>query len=1292
MNTNRNQTEAVLKGSIDPVSKELKIRYNGALYTVQPLVFQKSLVTQELDIPCIITHYADDKVHIKQNIGHYLRHYYRKGDKVLFKVKEDLTRRANGYYEVVDKYGFVGYVTKDDLPTGRQLYKNEGIYCRILEFTPDRPLLMPISFCETSDKAPVGSEQIREALGETEWDSAPFAQILLATETNQSSESLCHDWIMSLLAEGVDLETVHTQICHLLELSPLLNHCEESERQLLQNRLTLIIDQLYFYHQAHQLLSASLDNLIGPTQAHQFVYEMIKKIERSGFVYRAETNLGITMATFRLAPDLMLEVMPSLLRSVCTRGEDCRREPFRSSLTQLLELYIREVDETLAFNTGREELVQTIIQVLALQQLLAQDEDETFINLNVNRAKLYRYISCSPHVRIRHALNMAYASLIGRGGMPAYTFEQILLPERLIGYFSNHELASSSQAIGNELVYETETAKLILADQQISVIKLGEKPERCSNALPSNLNLWQDLSIRLPEGNTIAIRASQAQKNDINLYRTMWTSIEHELFAAPKRIATMPQKITPRVDQEVLIYVEAVDPDIPGKFHCRICEDKIEGQGLLWAQDIVKYNFGSELYIFQNEDGAPLLLPAKVQDAYDDGTYKFVMSDGVSLRIKQAAEELDELKGQIYHYDQMSKQWLGVSTYGYPIVVPDPERKLKQNSFVLIQDLNYNYKFKNITGYYVRYLEEEECDFDKRTFTDDSLAGLMYEYADGQIAQIEAEQEEEQMIEHGALLSDEQMQELMYCLDRIAHTEENYIVAFNYLGVAKVLANMLQLESSLSYYEGLRRLILLLHDFAINDRVNTQQLDDVRLANETLFKSNEQLLYRFKQLKIVSLLGRHDQNGELWSYRQADGSDQNLIALAELVLSHNLLQKYQLQTQAAEVHNRIKKDLRLQERRSDYLSYGVESQEVEFKTSLVYPAGNAMQADLSRQTQVILTVIASMLNSSGGVIYIGVNDQGLGVGIEEDLKHHVFGHSKDKYIRHIQYQVSLQLGAHIGSLVQIEFDKKNQHRDVCIIKVTPYAQGVKYLEGWPVRQGPLAKTLNKEEFDKHNEIRKQLGASTSLELPIPQSSSDMPTPASRPHASRQTSLEIKTSSSHSWAVPSSIVDTYLNILYNGAFVLSEKPLGRTLLSLEICGEDEVLVIAFEDGAIVCVPKSKFEEKERGKKYAFFRDRTPVFVSFARKQDVLIMIYESYEDTYLHCIQVGDLSQGDLSSLGAIPTTHTVNRFIDCDLVNTNQPICLDKYLGRAQGLSIKQETQLDLLKDLDRLGVQLQTK
>jgi hypothetical protein len=148
---------------------------------------------------------------------------------------------------------------------------------------------------------------------------------------------------------------------------------------------------------------------------------------------------------------------------------------------------------------------------------------------------------------------------------------------------------------------------------------------------------------------------------------------------------------------------------------------------------------------------------------------------------------------------------------------------------------------------------------------------------------------------------------------------------------------------------------------------------------------------------------------------------------------------------------------------SQETDFGREDDRREFKTSIAFPPGESRNADFPKQlNHNIMRVIASFLNSSGGQLFIGVDDSGVVSGIEGDLPwlnkddkdkfNGQYSSSTDGYEQKINNAVSSELGELAAAHISTRFFKTNSgaekaHPKVfCEITVKPASFPV-YLHG-----------------------------------------------------------------------------------------------------------------------------------------------------------------------------------------------------------------------------------------------------
>jgi hypothetical protein len=123
---------------------------------------------------------------------------------------------------------------------------------------------------------------------------------------------------------------------------------------------------------------------------------------------------------------------------------------------------------------------------------------------------------------------------------------------------------------------------------------------------------------------------------------------------------------------------------------------------------------------------------------------------------------------------------------------------------------------------------------------------------------------------------------------------------------------------------------------------------------------------------------------------------------------------------------------------------GAENNTREFKSTIIFPAGNTT-AEIDRQILIICKTIAGFMNNQGGELYIGVNDRGIIYGIENDFRYlntsqtdnFTYKPDIDGYENKIRNAVRFQLGTTANANINFTFPKegKNTYCHITINKV-----------------------------------------------------------------------------------------------------------------------------------------------------------------------------------------------------------------------------------------------------------------
>ena len=172
---------------------------------------------------------------------------------------------------------------------------------------------------------------------------------------------------------------------------------------------------------------------------------------------------------------------------------------------------------------------------------------------------------------------------------------------------------------------------------------------------------------------------------------------------------------------------------------------------------------------------------------------------------------------------------------------------------------------------------------------------------------------------------------------------------------------------------------------------------------------------------------------------------------------------------------------------------GAEGQCVEWKSSIAFVAGQ-INPDIDKQLSVILKIIASFQNSKGGTLYIGVNDNGVVSGINQDFQYlntgndvteqgYTYNTTLDSYQLKIHNAVKERLGVLSNSHIDINFAQEGELY-YCIVKVAPTRRPV-YLDQNAIyqRAGNMCQRLRGE--DVTNFILDRERQYSQYAIPVP---------------------------------------------------------------------------------------------------------------------------------------------------------------------------------------------------------------
>lgn len=1138
-----------------------------------------------------------------------------------------------------------------------KLFKGQSVKCRILSIKEKHPRIELVDVSEfEQNKVNLTEEKLTDLLSKREltWNTKDFIRLLLTDENEKSFESQCHKWIQNLINKKIDLMTVRMDCSDILELSELLDLCSDAERDYYQERLTTLIEQLGYYIKAAKLIGNQDDKNSTETPDH-FINSLFNKLRISGFVYHPIKNFNILASLFLSRPELMNSRIKELLDIICQRNiESWKKEPFNSAIIKLLELYIRECDGRIDKTKDNLELIKNNMQALALQLLLHHNtNDNTIADYRLNTARLCIISSYLYPLHPDWLVDMAYFYLFhSNAHLMNYTMDNIeLIPHYIASLYPGGKIDTVNSFTQNRI-------KLMVSAEGIQLFSSGAD-STLKPVFPKDLGLWQGLQVFL-DGKTNT-NLNNAKPNDITPYQKIWEEIENELFNVASAVTAPIVKTKKQHHINEIVRISFIRQDVSNrnKYWCKI-EDEIGGDGYIMVGDIVPYTITTSLRHFLAPDGSRYVFEARIIND-EDGSFHFSM-----------LKEMKEAALDYYTYDEDIICSLGgasiqgglapaVSKEGISVSIKNAGEfeGVGKNTIVKCRLLGRGTGTFHIQ---CEMIDVTSYDFDMTS----AFRILMEDYSVGKISENISSQEEEDILESDRVLDESYVREIIFLIDRMAIIDKDYVKSYNYLAFARTLCLLIGWEAQAAYYKGRMDIITMLHYFARNSKVDEQRLEQLENVNAELFSNNIILRERFLQLQAVSFLDKPEHNDDLYEVAK---NNPNLHELASLVLAYNITKTSKMESTATDIHNRIKQQLNLKGFETGLKLYGTgeETIDTEYKTSIVFPAGNSHSANPDKQMEEIMKVINSFLNTVGGTLYVGVNDYGLGTGVEEDLNYTLYYGDKDKYLRAIPDAMSIKWGNSLATtyIEDIYFDSSNHDKDILVVKIKPHQMGVPFDGHYYVRVGSTKRKLTKEEFAEYQKLNRKLPEQVetttkdAAEQSQEQDKQIVTVPLITSKEDEVHTSRIRKNVLAEYLDPDNYVEpvAFFKFLGNGKFrKLDQYDYDdQSLLTLTVL-ENEIkswLILGYDNGHIAKVSVEELMEYQE-RDYSRFADAKLIFASFANDDDAVLTISRENKTrpkVVMRMDTVTNFEEGKLMDNGEMPFNEKLaSEFLAYDII------------------------------------------
>jgi len=1225
--------------------------------------------------------------------GHYMPQYvnrfYRQGyeQRAAFEFKViGLPSAPGGTFRLQDKYG-IQYNLSDNTAL---LAEGQKVLCRFtklsisyfnLELANSEmrlPLLDPETFL---DNIGVGGvmrgilvrilhKDFPEAWAEFENDSALWIVTALKSAGAKLTEWFVQSDIKrhNAFFRGL-VATVRAAGLYLMENSRFLRNLAEEQRRNLQAILTDVVEGLDPFR-------STLD-LVKEGKECEFVESLMTKLRESGYLYHPARQFSLLMMVFRTYPELVQTYLGKIFETIMEwRLETWTTEPFRSAFVRQFEIYIRqtcrEIDLLPQADTQSDiDRIEKIVTAIALQMLISGDANSP--QYKRNRSLFYRYISLLRPVRSDELLDKAFLTLMGVNLPLEFTYDTIKEPTMLM---TRATVRPPEDVLALSAIHTFQEGDLRITIDSDGISLLRTDDSNPGRVLPNGMMGWISPQVYLSGVQSL----SGGQLNNFEAHRRLWGNIEKVLFEPrthtanrirEQRRAEVGDRVKIRINKD-----ERYRSDNPMWSAFIDDENFCDGFGYILRSDIVGYNLRSldidrnrqmATVAFIDDSGRPRHFYATVIDVEQNGQYHFSLLDDVQEQCKDIMNYNDTYYAVIAN--KCNGEYSAIAETGYGVLLQsnpgEPEYERQNIVGFRVLDMSDPTHIRGTILY-----EEEGRTLDKvYAFAELMKAISLYEEED--------ELDGNLMLDADETLTREDIAEIIELIRFKAISTTTLLTAYDYLHFGRLLAMIIgdiQLAKRLEIHAAMLRL----HQFyATNRRVDSDELEKFR-SEIAGFPMLEVVFHR---LEIVSWLGDPDRNDDLWATVKAG---RNLLEsnLARLVLSVNMLPNNESgEDNVAEgLKTKIAQMLGVNFEARQLKSYGRENQFIEFKSSIVYPAckkGEKVKADPEAQQFVILKTIAGFLNSSGGTLYIGVNDlTRCEAGLFEDFEY--YKHRKasnhgysydvkniDNYMVFLSNIIRNEWGALMGESIQISRDEEASH-DVVIVKVSPRTTPVFLNDTIFVRRSNNTMMLNELEQNEFVEERKILEIRRREELNVAMAKEEARkaemavVAASNAAAVSTTTSEEKMHYDMTAEVVHERVATSVwrhNVLHDWEegyvepagylYLYDDNTFKRTdedrqsdydkdcVLAMSFSAREAqqgLFVLVFKDQRILKVPMSEIMEKDADRKINFFKEGKLMFASIAMPGDALLAhLTDSKTTVHRRVVPLADIQSGHLNS-------------------------------------------------------------
>lgn len=805
--------------------------------------------------------------------------------------------------------------------------------------------------------------------------------------------------------------------------------------------------------------------LVASGKAEDMIDHTLETMRRTGWVYEPNQRMGVLMQVLAMAPGLGHSHTGDVFEIIRTRRNNHDfMSIFGDAFKIMLKTYI-ETERTAPDPMARGSL-RELAEAIAIELLLTADEE--FELWDTHRGVLYTVAALLTGHSGEAPVRKAMLTYCGLNDTPLEFGWEDLHDINRVCY---RLLATGRDMVGAgiDAVFEGESIRLRV-DNRCLWLQPAADELIVRTELAGTLAADMSFAVQLPE----RLR-EKGYADSINLshHRLMWEQIRAGLESTEARPASRPKNDIRELQKgdTVGIYVTGPNAMERYEFDCRSADGRY--CGVLAIRDIVPYPVNCTLHRMLFYDGQqPLLLRAIATEQFPDGRWRFSLRRAImDANYRDACHDRNEGNRILAKITDVGGiQYKATTQLGYGILLSkrDTQTQLNLGDVVMVRVDSVNYRPEDWKLYincsWLETVTDAEGDPDISAMLDmpgwDYGAQALGELLRDQYESMTADQVPEEPADCRAAgetreelyLGPEAVANLSFLLEQCASLQrDNLRQSYTLINLALLLADMSGDRGRCESLEIQLRVLEMLSAFSVDGKVDLESVTRLVERGRRMAGTSALLRSRLKEVALLASLDNQQflRRTQEWAQR---GADEHTHKLAQLATAYNALEGLGAPDIRDSIRHRIHTLLSLPRVESKQRRLTVsEDLYHEFKTSAIYPADNHMKPDEYRQGQVIARTVASFLNTEGGTLYLGVDNAGNLIGLDNDFRY--ISHTQagdydiretlDRYNLYLQKSLRRYLGTTVDglSLVPDFIDLQYEQVDslwICHITVRPF--------------------------------------------------------------------------------------------------------------------------------------------------------------------------------------------------------------------------------------------------------------